>query len=213
MVQAFEASVTTWLLKMSSSSRRRSRLRSITVTCAPMPDGDFGCVRADDASADDAHIRRRDAGDAAQQNAAAAVGTLQILRADLHGQAPGDFAHGREQGQRPIGLDDGFVGDAVDFGFEKSVREFGQRREVQVGEKDQVGAEKGVFGGLGFLDLDDEVGALPDFGGVRNDGGAGVSVLFVGKRAAFARAGFDKHSWPASRRAAAPLGTSPTRVS
>ena len=37
MVQAFDASVTTMPLKMSSSSRRRFRLRSMMVTCAPMP--------------------------------------------------------------------------------------------------------------------------------------------------------------------------------
>ena len=85
-------------------------------------DRDFGGIGADDAAAEDGHVRRRDAGDAAEQNAAAAVGTLQILRADLHGHASGDFAHGGEQRQRAVALDDGFVGDAGDAGIEQLIR-------------------------------------------------------------------------------------------
>ena len=44
-------------------------------------------------------LGRRHAGDAAQQDAGAALLALQAVRADLHGHAAGDLAHRRQQRQ------------------------------------------------------------------------------------------------------------------
>ena len=64
---------------------------------------------------------------------------------------------------------------------------------MKISEKGETRAEETVFGGLRFLDLHDQIGFRPDVGCGGNDGGAGVRVLVVGKRTAFARMGFDKH--------------------
>ena len=119
-------------------------------------------------------------------------GAFQILRAHLHAHASGDFAHRREQRQRAVALADGFVGHAVDFGGEQLVGEFGQGREVQVGEEDEVGAEESVLGRLRLFDFDDEIGALPDLRRGVEDRRAGLRVFLVGERTAFARVSLDQ---------------------
>ena len=65
--------------------------------------GDLGRVRADDAAAEDRDVRRRDARHAAQQNAAAHLRPLQILRPFLDAHPPGHFAHRRQQRQPAAG--------------------------------------------------------------------------------------------------------------
>ena len=70
-------------------------------------------------------VRRQYARYAAQQNAAPAVGPLQILCADLHGHAPGDFAHRRKQRQRTVPLANGFVGNRADTRLEQRIGQFG----------------------------------------------------------------------------------------
>ena len=67
---------------------------------------------------------------------------------------------------------------------------------MKVSEENEIRAKENVLGGLRFLDLHDEVGSRPDVGGEGNDGGAGVSVLFVGESAAFTRVGLDKDFMP-----------------
>ncbi len=71
-------------------------------------DGHLGRLMAHHAAAQDHDIGGRHAGNAAQQDAAAAVGPLQIHRAHLHGHASGHFAHGREQRQRAVALREWF---------------------------------------------------------------------------------------------------------
>ncbi len=127
---------------------------------------DFGGVGADYASAEDDDVGGGDAGDAAEEQAAAAVRPFEILGADLDGHAPGDFAHGREQGERAVVFDDGFVGDAGGLGGEQLLGELGQRRQVQIGEQGEAGPEVIVFGGLRLFDFDDEIGLAPDVGGI-----------------------------------------------
>ena len=72
-------------------------------------------IRAHDPAADDAHIRRRNARNAAQQNAAPAMLLLKISRAHLHAHAPGDFAHRSQQRQRASTVANGLIGDARDL--------------------------------------------------------------------------------------------------
>ena len=122
MVQALEASVTTMTVEDVVEFAQAVEIAVDDGDVRAHADRDFRRVGADHSSAEDGHVRGSDAGNAAQQNAASAVGTLQILRADLHGEASGDFAHGREQRQRSIGLDDGLVGDAADVATAATAR-------------------------------------------------------------------------------------------
>ena len=60
---------------------------------------DLGGVGADDAAAEDDDVAGLDAGDAAEQDAAAAVELLEVRGALLHRHAARDLAHRREQRQ------------------------------------------------------------------------------------------------------------------
>ena len=60
------------------------------------PERDHGGVVADDAAADDDDLARRDAGDAAEQEPAAALRPLEVVRARLGGEPAGDLAHRRQ---------------------------------------------------------------------------------------------------------------------
>ena len=88
---------------------------------------DAGGGGADVAAADDERARGRDAGDAAEELAAAGAGLLQELRGDLGGHAPRHLAHRDEQRQRAVGAPHGLVGDGVGPRLEERAREIGQR--------------------------------------------------------------------------------------
>ena len=150
---------------------------------------DLGRVGADDAAAQDDHVARRHAGNAAEQRAAATVGRFEVHRAHLDGQAPRHLAHGSQQRQGAILLAQGLVGDGRHAGSEQAVGQLGQGCQVQVGEQDQAGAQAAVFGRLRLLDLDDQVRVFPDVADGREQLGAGIGVFLVGNRAARAGAG------------------------
>ena len=85
-------------------------------------DGDLGAeadgharrMGADDAAADDHDLGRGDAGNAAEQDAAAAIRLLQRRRRGLDRQAAGDLAHRREQRQAAVRVGHGLIGDGGD---------------------------------------------------------------------------------------------------
>ncbi len=144
---------------------------------------------ADDTAADDDHVSRGNAGDASEEDAAAAVRGFKILRAHLDGHAAGHFAHRGEEGQGTVGFADGFISHRVDPRLEEFGGEIGQRRQMEVGEQRQAGTEVGNLGGLRLLHLDDEVGFGPDVGGAVDHHGSGGNVVGVGNGAAQACAG------------------------
>ena len=133
------------------------------------PDGHLRRVRARDAAADDDDAAARRAGHSAEEDAAAAGGTEQLLRADLHRQAPGDLAHGGQERQRAVGQLDGLVGDGGRAGVQQRLRQRGRCGEVEVGEESEVGAQVAVFGSDGLLDLHEKFGGAPDSVGRGND--------------------------------------------
>ncbi len=143
-------------------------------------ESDLGGVGADDAAAEDADVAGGDSGDSAEKYAAAAVLFFEVGCADLDGHASGDFAHGGEERERAGAVADGLVGDAGDLLFEQRVGEFGQGREVEIGEEDEALAEVAVLRFDGLLDLDDHVGEAPDVVGGADDLGAGGLVFVVG---------------------------------
>ena len=76
------------------------------------PDRDERGVHADGAAADDHHVRRRHARDAAEQDPAAAERALEHERAGLGRDLAGDLRHRRQQRQPAVAVLDGLVGDA-----------------------------------------------------------------------------------------------------
>jgi len=62
---------------------------------------------------------------------------------------------------------------------------------VEECEECGVVSDEVVFGGLGFFDLHDEIGGVPDFFGGVGDLAAGVAILVVAVSASGACAGLD----------------------
>ncbi len=144
---------------------------------------------ADDTAADDDNAGGGHAGHTAKQHAAAAIGLLQGPGADLRGELAGDFGHWGQQGQAAGAVGDGFIGDGGDARGEQVAGLLGVGGEVEVGEEDLVFAEHLALGGLGFLNLYDQVGPGEHlFGGVQNPGSGG-GVVFIGEACAEAGAG------------------------
>ena len=88
---------------------------------------------------------------------------------------------------------DGFVGHAANLGLQHAVGQLRQRREVQISEQDQAGAQMAVLLRLRLFDLDHQVGAPPDFRGSGQDDRAGPDVLLVGEHATSAGGGLDQN--------------------
>ena len=119
-------------------------------------------VVADDAAADHDDAAGRDAGDAAEQQAAAAERLLEEVRAGLRREPAGDLAHRREQRQRArVGLDR-LVGDGGDAAVDERARERLVRRDVQVGEEHEPFAQAAVLGRDRLLHLEQQLGFAPD---------------------------------------------------
>ena len=158
MVYRFEAKVTIWLEEDIVEVSKALQI--------PVNDGDVRAqahrnlrgLMAHHAAAYNRHVGGRHPRDSAQQNPASAQGSFQILRAHLYSHASRHLAHGRQQRKVVIALANGFVSHGADPGFEKLRSQFGKGRQVQVGEKDQIGTQQSIFGRLGLLYLHDEIG-------------------------------------------------------
>ena len=77
---------------------------------------------------------------------------------------------------------------------------FGQRfvrRQVQVGEEQLAGAQQGIFRGLRFLDLDNQVGPLKHRGMIVHQLCAGLFVIVVRVTGPGPGAAFDEDLVPA----------------
>ena len=147
---------------------------------------DVACAEHDDPG-------RSHAGCSTHQDTPAAVVALQEVRAHLHAHPSGDLAHRGEQRQRTVGQLHGLVRDAAHPAVQERV---GDRRigcEVQIGEEDQPRAEVGELRGQRFLDLADQLGALPDLVRGLHDRCAGALVVGVGDRGVDAGPGLDQH--------------------
>ena len=98
---------------------------------------DHGGVVADDPAADHDDLARRDARDAAEQEPAAALRLLEVVRARLRGEPARDLAHRREQRQPPVVRLDGLVGDGGDPAVDERARQRLVGGDVEVGEEDE----------------------------------------------------------------------------
>ena len=76
-----------------------------------------------------------DAGDAAEQDPAAAERLLEHERAGLGGDLAGDLRHRRQQRQPALAVLDRLVGDAGRAGLAEALGQLRGRGEVQVGEE------------------------------------------------------------------------------
>ena len=149
--------------------------------------GNLGGGKTHGTGAEDNDVSGLHASGAAHQEAHAAFDLGQHLSAHLGGHAAGDFRHGSEQGQEAVVELHGFVSDADDLLFEKSLGQGRFRSEVQVGVEDQAFMEEVVFRSQRFLHFHDHV-AVPAFLGGSNHLSAGGDILFVGDHAAEASA-------------------------
>ncbi len=156
-------------------------------------DGHARGLGADDTAADDHDLGRGDAGDAAEQDAAAAIRLLQRCGRGLDRQAAGDLAHRGEQRQMAVVVGDRLVGDRGDAGSHQALGLGRVGGEVEIGEEDLAGAELDPFGRLRLLDLDDHVGLGEDRGRIGCDIGTGGAVVGVAGADASTGAGFDQH--------------------
>ena len=99
------------------------------------PERDDRGVVADDPAADDHDPPGRDAGHAAEQQAAAAERLLEEVRARLDGEPAGDLRHRREQRQRAARRLDRLVGDRGDARVDERARQRLVGGDVQVREE------------------------------------------------------------------------------
>ena len=139
----------------------RSTDLSRIVTFAPRPTRDERRVVADDAAADDEHLRRAHARHAAEQEPAAALRLLEEARAHLRREAAGDLAHRREQRQLPVVGLDRLVRDGRDPAVDERTRERLVGGEVEVREEHEALAEPRVLGCDRLLHLEQELGLAP----------------------------------------------------
>ena len=89
------------------------------------------------------------------------MGTQQGVRTDLGGQASGDLGHGRQQGQGAGIGRHRLIGDGGDPTGEELIGQRPVRRQVEVGEQDEVRAQEGVLALDRLLDLEDHLGIGP----------------------------------------------------
>ena len=136
-------------------------------------------VRAHDTAAQDDHIGRRHAGDAAEQHAAAALLLLEAVGTGLNRHAARDLAHGREQRQAAPRVGHGLVGNCDAAGFDQSIGLGGIGREVEIGEEHLVGPQHGALGRLRLLHLHDHLGGAENLSHVGRHLGAGALVVLV----------------------------------
>ena len=92
---------------------------SRTVTSASRPERHAQGVHADDAAAEDDDLGRRNAGDAAEQDAPTAGLALEGVGAGLDRHPAGHLAHRREQRQAAALVGDGLVGDGDAAGLDQ----------------------------------------------------------------------------------------------
>jgi hypothetical protein len=133
-------------------------LRSMTTTWAPLPTAICAAFEPTTPPPRMTILRRRHAGDAAEQDTHAAMRLFEAVGAGLHRQAAGDFRHRRQQWQAAAGLGDRFIGDADRTALDQigTLRRIG--REMQIGIENLALAQHRALAGLRFLDLDDHFG-------------------------------------------------------
>jgi hypothetical protein len=91
---------------------------------------------ADNAAADDHHLAAGHAGNAAEQDPAAAMRLFQRVGCRLDRQPPRYFRHRRQQRQTATTICHRFVGDGGDAGGDQTLGLLRVRGEVQIGVED-----------------------------------------------------------------------------
>src|SRR2546425_13345266 len=92
-------------------------------------------MRADDTGAEDHHLAWSHAGHPAQQDAAASLRPLQVVRSNLHRQPPGDLAHRPEDRKASVRTFHGFVSDGKHPPIQQGFGQGPVGREMEIGEE------------------------------------------------------------------------------
>src|SRR3990167_2108556 len=134
--------------RMSPRWRSRCTEMSSSTTCAPMPAAIFAAFSPTTPPPRITTLPGATPGPPGQPPPPPpppAVELLQILGAFLHGHAPGDFGHRRQQRQFARWQLDRLVGDAHRAGSDVRAGELFARGEMEVGEDDLAGADARPF--------------------------------------------------------------------
>ena len=118
---------------------------------------------------------------------------MSVAAPTVRRQASGDLAHRGEQRQSAAGELHGLVRDRGDAVGDETLGERTVGGEVQIGEQHEVVAEVSVLARDRLLDLEQQLGARPDLGGVVEQRRSGRFVLGIRHRRAVARAALHEH--------------------
>ena len=121
------------------------------------------------------------AGHASQENASAAVRSLEIMRSDLNRHSPSNLAHRRQERQSAIWQLDGFVSHCRYPVVDQRLGKGFVSSEMEIGEQDLIRAKKLVLGRHRFLDLQNHVGFRENVGMGINKLRSGRFVLEIGE--------------------------------
>src|SRR3989454_9767581 len=112
-------------------------------------------MRPDDTGAEDHHLAWSHAGHPAQQDAAASLRPLQVVRSNLHRQPPGDLAHRPEDREASVRAFHGFVSDGEHPPIQQGFGQGPVGREMEIGEEGLAFPEDRILRGKRLLDLED----------------------------------------------------------
>ena len=105
------------------------------------PGGDFGRVGADHSAPQDCHLSRGNPRYTGQQNAAALLGTFEILGSLLDTHPPGNFAHWCQERKAAARIAQRFVRDRRDAAGDDGTCERLVGGKMKVGENDGAGPQ------------------------------------------------------------------------
>ena len=135
------------------------------------PDGHGGGGEPGHPGPQNDHAGALHPGHAADEHAPTTTGSHEVMGAHERGHAPGDLAHGGEQGQRVVLRAHRLVGDRHVARSDQGVGALARGGQVEVGEQGLVPAqaEPVILLGDGLLYLADQVGGAPHLVGLLDD--------------------------------------------
>ena len=179
MASTVENSVVSLAPKTSSSSRRRSMERSITVTLASMPTAMRAAWVPETPPPMITTRAGATPGTPPRRMPAPPLRLFQAMGADLDRHAARDLAHGRQQRQAAARARHRLIGDGGAAGVDQPLGLLGIGRQMQIGEEELALAQHLAFDGLRLLHLHDHIGLGEDIGRRLGDGSTRALIGMV----------------------------------
>ena len=144
-------------------------------------DRELARIGADIAAAQNDDFRLRRARYAGEQNAASAEFLLEILGALLNAETSGNLAHRSQQRETAVALHQRLIRHALDARRHQCLHLRLVRRQMQIGEQNQIPMEIRIFLLQRLLDLDHHLTDVPDLPGGLQNHRAGQPVFLRGE--------------------------------